>query len=100
MGAFIDIYKYKVGCIMYKMIVNNYFPSLLNCIAPHVPDHSYETRFSDRFVLPFPTVENVRMNFKYQFINVWNDIPNNIKLSPSFSMFKLKYYEHLIDSYA
>jgi hypothetical protein len=77
----VDIYTFRVGCLMFKMIIYNEstFHILLNYIDPHVADHNFNTRNVDRFILPFPIVENVRLKFKYQFLNIlWNDIPHNM----------------------
>ena len=46
----------------------------------HTNDRDLNTRHSTELVLPFPSVNNIRMNFKYQIINVWNSVPNNIKI--------------------
>ena len=27
------------------------------------------------YALPFPRVENIRINYKYQFVTIWNNLP-------------------------
>ena len=57
-------------------------------LNPTYPSHMYETRYRGSLVVPFPRVDSIRMNFKYQFCNVWNDIPDNIRNATSLRIFK------------
>ena len=51
-------------------------PSL--CIS--YPSQNYIiTRNSNGMLLPFPRVEALRMNFKYQFVKVWLEASEYIK---------------------
>jgi hypothetical protein len=93
-----DVYRLQVGCYMYKILFLNKYQFLKEYISPVNPDHVHYTRNND-FILPFPRVENVRINFKYQFLNVWNHVPEEIKLSNSYHIFKRDYKKHLISLY-
>jgi hypothetical protein len=93
-----DIYKLQVGCYMYKILYLNDYQFLKDYICPAYPDHGYNTRIND-FILPFPRVENIRINFKYQFLNVWNQVPVDIKTSNSLQVFKRNYKKYLINLY-
>ena len=95
----VDIYKFRVGCLMYRMINDNAHPTLLDYIDPHAANHNIYTRNVDRLILPFPFVENIRLNFKYQFLSIWNDIPNDIKEMNSFKLFKVNLKQHFLDLY-
>jgi hypothetical protein len=85
--------------MMYRMLKDNAYENILHCISPQQPNHAYCTRRTDDFLLPFPLVENVRMNFKYQFLNIWNQIPTEIKASTSHCVFKRKYTNYLLSLY-
>ena len=43
------------------------------------PSHNYNTRNNTDMLLPYPRVEAIRMNFRYQFVKVWRRIPEYIK---------------------
>jgi hypothetical protein len=95
----VDIYKFRVGCMMYKMLKEGFCPALLEYIDPHTANHEFNTRNVNRFVLPLPSVENIRMNFKYQCLNTWNNIPYNIKTVESLKIFRINYKEYLLSAY-
>jgi hypothetical protein len=84
---------------MYKTLFLNDYHFLKEYISPVYPDHAHNTRNND-YILPFPRVENVRTNFKYQFLNVWNQVPVDLKLSNSFIIFKRSYKKYLLSLYA
>ena len=84
---------------MYKIDRQNELNCLQGILDRTYPDHSYPTRSRHRIKLPFPRVENIRMNFNYQFCAIWNDIPNSIKRKPTLSMFKRCLIEYFLQSY-
>jgi hypothetical protein len=94
-----DIYRLRIGLLMFDVLRKNLYPNLLACISPHVAEHDYGTRHSDNFVLPFPTVESVRASFKYQCINIWNAIPREICSETDSRIFKNKYRGYLLGFY-
>ena len=81
------LYKFRMACLMFKMIKLEQYPNILAYINPETLTHNYETR-NQNYVLPFPIVETIRLNFKYQLINIWNEIPENIRELESYNMFK------------
>jgi len=94
-----DIHKYVVCVYMYKMIRLNEYISLQDSLELNPLNHNYLTRNRNAFILPFPRVESIRINYKYQFINTWNDLPDGLKNLNSLSSFKRKLKNFLIDSY-
>ena len=94
-----DLYLYTVGVIMYRFIMMNEYAFLNECLNPSVGTHQYETRNRNLFQLPFPRVEAVRLNLKYQYLNCWNLIPEIIKLSPTLGRFKKSYMGLLLSKY-
>ena len=73
-----DIYKYFASIHMYKLLIMNDNPSLLECIDVEYRDHLYETRYRDLAIVPRPRLEIEKMNFKYNFITIWNELPGHI----------------------
>ena len=92
------LYKFRVACLMFKLLKLEFYPNILAFINPEFSNHTYETRRRD-LILPFPNVEAVRSNFKYQFLKIWNEIPNNIKSLESHDRFKREYQNYLIVNY-
>ena len=56
-------------------------------------------RHATELVLPFPSVNNIRINFKYQIVNVWYSVPTNIKMIDNCNDFKLAFKMYLISRY-
>ena len=52
------------------------------CIS--YPSYNYLTMNSNEMLLPFPRVEAISMNFKYQFVKVWLKVPDYIKCKRSY----------------
>ena len=95
----LDVYRLRVAMYMYKMINMGMYPGLMRSLElNHVP-HDYNTRSSSDPRLPFPRVEAVRMSFGYQFVRVWNEIPQAIRSSPSSKIFKKSVISWYLDQY-
>ena len=96
---FPDVYRYKVGVHMYKIMILNEASSLANALDIGYPEHGYETRNVNLLRLPFPRVEAVRESFSYQFIKIWNNIPDYAKTQPTLGAFKRCFRKILLDQY-
>jgi hypothetical protein len=92
---FNDVHKLRVATYMYKMVQKGMHERLLATLDLRLPDHQYETRYSDEYVLPYPRVEALRMNYIYQFTKIWNSVPTNIKRELTIKAFKRKYSHYL-----
>ena len=64
---------------MYKVLKQNLCPTLQSNLELEYPIHQYNTRGRDNLVLPLPRVAALKINFKYQYNDIWNQIPDNIK---------------------
>ena len=73
---------------MYRALNENNLPLLEQSLNISYADHSYLTRNRNSIVLPFPRVEAVRESYRYQFLQVWNELPNEIKIANSLNKFK------------
>ena len=94
-----EIYKLRVAVLMYRVLKLGECPTLQNILYLQIPQHTYETRFSNELILPFPRVETIRMCFQYQFASVWNSIPSFIKDCTSIRLFKKSLSNYFLNSY-
>lgn len=94
-----DAYRLRVACIMYEFVRNNKYQFLKDLLPLNIPNQTHNTRNCNKFELPFPRVENIRINFKYQFLNVWNCVPEVIKLKSSYMLFKREFRKYLLGRY-
>ena len=94
-----DVHKLTIAIYMFRIVVLNECPTLMDCLELAYPDHQHSTRNRDKFVLPFPRIESLRTNFKYQCPNVWNNIPENIKNLKSLHSFKKSLISYMLNMY-
>ena len=72
---------------MYKIIQENSNIYIRDAVDIVPQSHEHFTRNRDRLRTPFPRVDAIRYNFEYQFISVWDDIPEYIRISSSLKTF-------------
>ena len=94
-----DVYRLKVNVFMYRMLKLDEFPSIRRNLRLEYATLSYGTRYAGNLIPPFPRVEAIRINFQYQFINVWNSTPLAIKALPNFRSFKRALIDFYLNSY-
>ena len=94
-----EVYKLRVATYMFRVLVLNECPTIRNNLYLSYPEHDHNTRNSTDLVLPFPRVEVIRYNFRYQFVNVWNSIPVHLKQLTKVSTFKKAVMNHFLDEY-
>ena len=94
-----DVYRLRVSIYMYRILVLGECPTLLNNLELLYPEHSHNTRTSSNLILPFPRVEVIRMNFRYQFVNVWNSVPAHFKILPTLKTFKKSLVKFYLEQY-
>ena len=95
----VDLYKLYCSIHMFKIINENSNPFIQNAIDLRYPSHGYDTRNRNQLQTPFPRVDAIRYNFQYQFVDLWNQIPYNIRESGSLRLFKRKYTEYILNTY-
>ena len=94
-----DIYRMNAASYMYSVLKHGKYPTLRSTLDVSYPNHEYSTRGRNDLILPFPRIEAVRMNFKYQFIKVWSELPENIKSQRTSRSFKRVLMEYYLDQY-
>ena len=70
-----DVYRMCKLIYMYKIIELRQCPALRDNVIFMFSDHSYNTRNRGDSLPPFPLVQVIKMNFEYQFIPLWNNVP-------------------------
>ena len=69
-----DIHNFYVNVYMFTVIKMNICPNLQSDLNLRIRDHFYDTRGNGVYAVPFPRVENIRINYKYQFIAARNQL--------------------------
>ena len=95
----VDIHKLYASIYMYKVIKLNKCGAVGNNLDLRRPNHQYATRNRNRLLTPFVRVNAIKFNFQYQFTNVWNAVPDEIKSPRSLNLFKKKLTCYLLSSY-
>ena len=95
----VDIHKLYVAIYMFKILRMDLCPTLLSSLDINTASHMYSTRHRDDLILPFPRVETLRINFKYQYVSIWNSVPENIKACGSLTRFKSLLIEYFLSQY-
>ena len=93
-----DVYRFRVSIYMYKIVKLQECPELQRILNLEYPTHRYPARVTN-FVLPFPRVEAIRYNFKYQFINIYNELPDRIRNIESLGRFRSELFEYFLGRY-
>ena len=73
------VYLLKIASLMNKVVKLNKPPTLRKDFNLRLPPHLYNTSRNDSFIFPFPGTEATRSNFNYQFTQIWNPVPIEIK---------------------
>ena len=91
-----ELYKIRTAIFMYKWLVNNDFNFLSDTLNEITFEHNHITRSSNRYRLPFPRLELHKQFVVYQGIQIWNEIPSELKTSKSLVSFK----KHISDYFS
>ena len=86
-----DLYKHSLGCYLY---------SNQDLLASYVYSHNYPTRNRDQFLAPIPRLRSTEQSVIYNAINIWNDIPDDIKACTTKQNFKYHYKKHLLSQHS
>ena len=94
-----DIYRSQACIHMYKAINLDTNESVAETLALQTANHQYETKTRNLLRPPFPRVDAIRLNYHYQFQNIWNEIPDTIKESRTLKSFKRNLNECFLSMY-
>ena len=94
-----DVYKLRVGTMMYRITKLNEMPLLRQNLEIRYPDQMYSSRRPGQLVTPFARTDAIGLNYQCQFIRVWNSIPSEIKQNITLKRFKTALTEHYLHAY-
>ena len=94
-----DIHLFYVSVYMFRILRMNECPTLQSDLNLKHPDHSHSTRYRSNLVVPFPRVNTVKINYKYQFVKIWNNLPNELKCISSLRIFKRMLTSYILGNY-
>ena len=94
-----DVHRLYVGAYMFKVLKMNLYPSLQVNLDLKYPDHDHNTRAGNDPRIPFPRVSALRINFKYQCVKIWNELPHYIKDARNLGHFKKTLLEYFLERY-
>ena len=83
-----QIYQLNIASYLCNISMRRKYPMLRQSLCISHPSQNYLTRNSNEMILPFPRVEKFRMNFKYQVVNVWLEVSEQIKCKRTFRQFR------------
>ena len=97
-----SIHKYSLLINIYKIIKNNFIPSILSKIHNTIVNHQHNTRLNEtnyNFIRPiFYRLSSGQSSFLYQSIHFWNLLPNEIKSINRFTTYKFKLKKHILNN--
>jgi hypothetical protein len=93
---FDDLYTLNIGTFMYKFSSGALPEKLQQLFSRNRDFHNYNTRNKNEPVLAIQRLSSTQKSIIYQGPKVWNQIPDNIKVSPSIQSFKKKFKGYLI----
>ena len=85
-----DMYKHSIACYTYS------HPEIL---VNFERTHPYYTRNYDSLLTPFMRLRSTQQSVRYNAVQIWNEIPDEIKNSISKQSFKFKYKRYLLSQY-
>ena len=94
-----DIHRLYVSIYMYRAFKLDDLPLIRNSINLTYPDHLHYTRHRNLAELPFPHVKAIRINYQYQFVHIWNSLPENIRDCETLPKFKRELTEYFLSNY-
>ena len=108
-----------INCLPYNAHTSNYFKSM-NLLKVHdlynlqlgkymfsnhesymnfSDVHNYNTRFNDNLIIPSCNLTRSQSSWKYRGINLWNNLPHNVKDCTSKALFSNTLKTHLLSAY-
>ena len=94
-----DIHKLHVSVHMFKIQYSGMGDTMASLVDLVLPDHYHNTRHRGALVPPFPRITAIRRSYKFQFVDIWNQVPDHVKECGSLKCFKRLLSKHLVDAY-
>ena len=94
-----DLFLYNVGIFMYKLSTNDLPDVFLPMFRRNNEIHTYPTRQRQSFHLLRARTVFAQKTITYNGPRFWNDLPNELIVSPSFRIFERKLKTFLLGRY-
>ena len=92
-----EIYDYNGSKFIYQCYNNNNYLYFKNKLNKNSDFHNYKTRGRNLLRKPFIRLHKFINSFLSKGMDMWNLIPENIKLAKSFDTFKIKAKRYILD---
>ena len=96
---FSQLFEYRILLLMYKAIFFNSNSCLFFNFSRHRDVHLYFTRGSTNLIIPHFLKTKTRMSISFIGPKLWNALPDLIKMSRTFSIFKRTLKYHMVQTY-
>ena len=84
----LSVRRAKQKANLMNWCINNLVPAYLcNLFAPRIPNY-YFRNAKKKLMLPKPRTDNLKRSFSYRGALLWNNLPEEIRTSNSFGLFK------------
>ena len=96
-----DLYTHEIAKLMFKYAHKTAPIAYFSFFTPIISIHTRTTRlvsYCNDLYLPRYKINKMRRSFKFQGVNIWNSIPNDLR-KLSFSQFKMKYKKIVLSNY-
>jgi hypothetical protein len=94
-----DLYNLKCAEFMYKIMILNNFPDIKIFLLTACVQSDHQTRYCDNLRPIFPRTDVIKLSYWYRFITIWNNVPQDIKISVNIKNFKNKLITHMLSLY-
>ena len=94
-----DIHKLYAAIYVFKVTKLNECPTVKKNLNLKFPQHHHYTRSRENPLLPIARVNAVKINFKHQCTQIWNNLPHNIKSIQKLKPFKRALTGYFVDQY-
>ena len=94
-----DIYRLYAAIHMYKIVQLDINETVGDTMVLSEAPHNYNTRNRHNLRPPYPRTDTILYSYKYEFISIWNSVPDAIKIATSLKIFKRKLTELILESY-
>ena len=94
-----DLFLYNLGMFMYKLLINELPDAFMTMFKKNNVIHTYPTRQRDSFHLPRTRTIFAQKTITFIGPRFWNDLPNEIMISPSLYVFKRRVKLLLLQKY-
>ena len=83
-----ELNLYLIALFMYSYFNNNLLEYFLNYFRLNENIHSHDTRSASNIFIEFRRKNYGKFSLKYKGAQIWNNLPNTLKISKTYRSFK------------